>query len=131
MTTNTRLISNSDQGIVYTTPGSVNGYRLTFKSSKSTKDAGGGLKVPNHRLEILSNMNSTVSMKGTDCTTKCGQESLSVRLIVSGSPLNKAQLDAMVEALCTQGIKWFKQEYVFDGFEPTTLPIDPTISATV
>nr|APG77170.1 hypothetical protein [Shahe levi-like virus 1] len=120
--TTTRLFSSDQGGHKYTVPGATDGYMVTFKTSKSTKDAG-GFKVPNHKLEVFVNTQAPVSVTSSTCTPKCGQENLSVRIIVSGSPLNKDELDLLVTGLCGQMKTWFESEYVFDGYAPTTLPL--------
>lgn len=120
--TNTRLFSQDSSGIKYTVPGSTDGYVVTFKTSKTSKDVG-GFKVPNHKLEVFVNTQAPVTVSSTTCTPKCGQESLSVRIIVSGSPQNKNELDKLVAGLSGQMVTWFEDEYVFDGYAPETAPL--------
>ncbi len=93
-------------------------YTVRFKFSHANKSLS-GTPVQNNVCEIIINDLSDVTVGGTTV-----QEALSVRVKVSGSYASKARKNALVAAAVAQLNTW-ATENVFEGFEPTTLPVGP------
>jgi hypothetical protein len=92
-------------------------YTVRFKTSQSYKSLDGN-SVQNVVTEIIVNDVHMTDL-GDGHTVP---EALSVRIKVSGSHYGKARKEAMLSAIAAQLDTW-ATEGVFDGFEPTTVPV--------
>lgn len=93
-------------------------YTVRFKNSHSNKSLS-GINVQNNVTEIIINDLNDVTL-GSDTVP----EALSIRIKVSGSYQNKARKDALLSAVAAQLPIW-ASENVFEGFEPSTVPVGP------
>lgn len=104
-------------GITYALPSDPD-YTVRFKNSSQNKSLA-GLTVQNNVCEIIVNDIADVT-----AGSQTVPEALSVRLKVSGSNISKARKNAIVKALAAQLGNW-ADENVFEGFEPSTVPVEP------
>lgn len=117
MTVNTlKLYSQQNNGSTYADPLDPN-MTVRFKTTSTSKNLD-GQKTTNYLTEIISNdiFNITIG-------TKDVQDTLSVRIRVSGSVQSQARLGQMLSDLVAKIPSWI-QEDVLVGFQPITPPIN-------
>lgn len=113
----TQLLAQLPDGPVYADPLKPN-YQVRFKTTSAQKSLD-GVRVTNYVTEIIiSDVNPIVvgALNPND--------TLSVRLRVSGSSESMTRLKAIINNLGTQVATW-GTENAFLGFDPLTVPTNP------
>lgn len=106
-------------GVIYADPAEAD-LTVRFRNTSTSKSID-GKPLKNVATEIIINDDNVVSVGGSNVT-----EALSIRLRVSGSPLSKARLGVLLDALCAQVPTWHDED-VFVGFNPVTAPVIPAV----
>lgn len=114
---NTKLFRQLSDGAVFADPADSN-YTVRFKTATSQKSLN-GVTVDNHISEIIVNDLHGVTIGSTSAT-----DALSVRIRVSGGDISKARLYEILLGIAGQLPDWVS-ENVFEGFTPTTVPVNP------
>lgn len=104
-------------GVTYADP-SDRDYTVRFKFSSAMKSLS-GVPVLNQVSEIIIN-----DMSDATVGSETVQEALSIRIKVSGSSASSVRKKALVDAAAAQLATW-GTENVWEGFEPTTVPVGP------
>lgn len=112
-----KLFNRNNNGVTYADPADPN-YQVRFKHTQSRKSLS-GQTVDNHIAEIIISDLNPVQIGNTSVN-----DSLSVRIRVSGSGLSEARLNKIFAAIATDISGW-NTDKVFLGFEPATAPTKP------
>lgn len=115
---NTQALTRDANGVTFADPTDPN-FSVRFKTKRSKKGLS-GINVDNYLTEIIINDDYDLEVGTTSAV-----EALSVRIRVSGSAKAQARLESILASVCSQVPAW-NAEKVLIGFEPTTLPINPT-----
>lgn len=113
----TQLLAQLPDGPVYADPLKPD-YNVRFKTTSSPKSLD-GVRVNNYVTEIIISDVHPIVVGSVNTN-----DTLSVRLRVSGSSESMTRLKAVINNLGTQVSSW-GTENVFLGFDPTTVPSNP------
>lgn len=116
---NTQLLSHDAYGVTYADPSEPD-FSVRFKTSRSKKSLN-GVSTDNYLHEIIVTDTNTVTIGG-----QSANDALSVRVRISGSIESQARLQQIAKSIGTQLTVW-SDENVFMGFEPATVPVNPTV----
>lgn len=112
-----KLLSRQPNGVTFANPNDPD-FQVRFKHTSNRKTID-GIAVDNHISEIIiSDLNAVVFGQRTI------NDSLSVRVRVSGSSLSQERLKAILTSLISDLPKW-TNESVLVGFSPETAPSIP------
>lgn len=114
----TQLYSRGANGLTFADPTDPN-YTMRFKSTQSRKNLN-GQQVVNFVEDIIVNDLVPVTLG-----TGSANDSVSVRLRVSGSAESHARVKAIVKSLAAQLPAWADSNVLL-GFEPSEAPDTPT-----
>lgn len=114
----TQLYTSDAFGSTYVDPADPN-FSVRFKTSRNRKSLN-GVSVDNFVTEIIVSDLFPVSVNSVNAN-----DTLAVRLRVSGSEASQARLKQILASVATQIPAW-SEENVMLGFRPTTLPLNPT-----
>lgn len=118
MSTNTKVYSRGNNGVLYADPANP-GFTVRFKTS-TTQKVIDGLRMDNYATEIIVN-EAYIATVGSEQFS----DPLSIRIRVSGAAVSMARLDEILASIATQIPTWSGED-VFLGFEPTTVPVNPS-----
>lgn len=114
----TQFLRSTPKGVVFADPASPD-FRVRFDHSELTKKVGTA-QTSTHITEIKVNDANTINVDGVS-----GTDNIAVNIRISASPESKVRVKQVLTQLCAQLPKW-ADENVFIGFQPTTLPVNPS-----
>lgn len=115
----TQFFKNTPKGIIFADPAKPD-YRVRFDHSELTKKVGAGV-TSTHITEIRINDSHDITVDGV-----AGADNIAISLRVSAAPESKARVKQILAELGLKAPVW-SNENVFVGFQPTTLPVNPTV----
>jgi len=107
--------SLDSNGITFALPSKPD-LTVRFRFSSVNKSLN-GIVVPNYATEIIINDNNEITV-GSETV----QDSLSLRLRISGTNYSSTRLGQMLAMIIAQSGTWYS-ENILSGFRPTTAPI--------
>lgn len=114
----TQLYSRDANGVTFANPADPD-YTIRFKNTQTRKSLA-GVQVVNHVEEIVVNDLFPVTLGNTTAN-----DSVSVRIRVSGSALAHERVKAILKSVAAQLPAWADGNVAL-GFEPTVPPATPT-----
>lgn len=119
----TQVLTRDAYGVTFADPLAPD-YTVRFKTNKTVKGLN-GVNVDNFVHEVIINDAHEISVG-----TVTANDPLSVRIRTSGSIESQVRLCAVLQQAADQQAAWI-QENTLLGFEPTTVPQNPTVSDDV
>lgn len=110
----TQLYSRDANGVTFANPSDPD-FTVRFKNTQSRKSLG-GLTTQNYVEEIVFNDLNPITINGVSAN-----DSVSVRLRISGSAESKARVTAILNSLAAQLPTWASNSVPL-GFEPVEPP---------
>lgn len=114
----TQFFRNTPKGIIFADPAKSD-YRVRFDHSELPKKVGTSNTLT-HITEIRINDANDIIVDGV-----AGTDNIAISLRVSAAPESKARVKSILTQLGLQAPVW-SDENVLVGFQPTTLPVNPT-----
>lgn len=114
---NTQFLNSDAYGSTFVDPQDPN-FSVRFKTNRGRKNLN-GLSVDNFVTEIIVN-----DLEPIEVGSLNANDTLAVRVRISGSELSHARLKQIVDSISAQLPGWM-DENVFLGFRPTTVPMNP------
>lgn len=115
----TQFYRNTPKGIIFADPAKPD-YRVRFDHTELTKKVGTGT-TSTQITEVRINDAHDIVVDGVS-----GTDNIAISLRVSAAPESKARVKSILSQLGVQTPVW-SDENVFNGFQPTTLPINPSV----
>lgn len=115
MSSTLKLYSTQSNGVTYSDPVDPD-YQVRFKTTSSPKNLD-GQRVQNYVTEIAMSNTHDVNVG-----SKVVQDTLSVRLRISGAGVSVSALKKMVSDLASQVNTWAGEDVLL-GFNPETAPV--------
>ena len=110
-----KIKTRDSYGVTFADPTDPN-YSVRFKSTSGKKKIG-NINADNYVTEIIYSDLNAVSLN-----TETANDTLSVRLRISGTGMSMTQLKQIVSDLAAQVDTWASED-VFTGFDPATPPV--------
>lgn len=117
---NTKVFCRDATGVTFSDPSSVSGFSVRFKTASARKTID-GLLLQNSMTEIIVADTNQVTVGA-----KTVNDPLSIRVRVSGAVNSAARVKAILASIAGQLPTWGNED-VFLGFEPVTVPVNPTL----
>lgn len=118
MSNQTQLYTHDAYGVTYADPSDPD-FRVRFKTTQNRKSIN-GINVENYVNEIIVSDLHEVAMGNQTAV-----DTLAIRIRTSGSGLSQSRLGSILKSIASQLGDW-TDENVLTGFEPVTLPLNPT-----
>lgn len=118
MSTDTKVYSRGANGILYADPTNP-GFTVRFKTS-TTQKVIDGLRMDNYATEIIVN-EAYIATVGSEQFS----DPLSIRIRVSGAAVSMARLKLVLGSVAAQLRTWGTEDVLL-GFEPVTVPVNPS-----
>lgn len=118
MSNSTQFLNSDAYGSTFVDPTDPN-FSVRFKTTRNRKNLN-GIAVDNFVTEIIVSDLEPITVGSTDAN-----DTLAVRVRVSGSEYSHARLQAILASVAEQIPTW-NTENVLLGFRPSTVPVNPT-----
>lgn len=119
MPTSTKVFKRDASGVIFVDPDNPT-YSVRFKTVSARKSID-GLPLQNVATDIIVNDTHMVTVG-----EKTVGDPLSIRVRTSGATVSMTRLSSMLISLAAQLQGWTGEDVLL-GFEPTTVPVNPTV----
>lgn len=115
----TQILNHDANGVTFADPTEPD-FTVRFKTTNNKKSLN-GVSIDNYLTEIIVNDANDITIGATSAV-----DALSIRIRVSGSIKSQDRVKAIVKSLASQLPAWC-DENTFLGFEPSTVPLSPSV----